>query len=513
MDAKLRNLFSRADYIRSVDAGDPLSDIFTRGDYIHALCNRTTRWYCAKIISIDKGRIEITWPGFKESENEWISRDDLKSRTKPLGTEPITEMPSKLSYIFHKGQSIQAFCERWAWVEATIKEIDDLQEKIEIDKTLWPEKPWYASRGNWLYRSDIQARIRVPFGALPTTVVKPLKSKAADVAVGTPVKSLAADAISLERLLMEFNALYCRDVMVRSVGTDQSEIRWSSGRIAETGKDRIRISWDGDSNSEWIPMSAVSTRLRDAGKPIANVPNKLSSIFQQGQTVEALCRDGGRWCEASILEVTEEGVKIHWKGWSEKWNMWITKNHIQDCIRFVSSPAAANIDAKAANGPPLTLPPSPSATAQGVASPSATAQGVASPSVPSATPSASRPSSSPASVTSPAPAPPSTSPATAAPSASSLPPPVPPSAAAANILPPAPSPASVPPSAASPPSTFPPPAITSPSPSAQSAAASPSATACCATSALHPASASVPQGAPEEDDDLHIITDVDLIGH
>lgn len=50
--------------------------------------------------------------------------------------------------------------------------------------------------------------------------------------------------------------------------------------------------------------------------------------YQNGEKVEALDLNG-MWFKAEVLESADQKILVKYRGWSEKWNCWVSKTEIR----------------------------------------------------------------------------------------------------------------------------------------------------------------------------------------
>ncbi|ETK77527.1 hypothetical protein L915_16216 [Phytophthora nicotianae] len=75
-------------------------------------------------------------------------------------------------------------------------------------------------------------------------------------------------------------------------------------------------------NSEAVAPSPPSSPTREEWTPVKL--EQWRSELKLDQSVDALDTDS-RWYEAKIVDITDSRVKVHYRGWSVKWDEWLAK--------------------------------------------------------------------------------------------------------------------------------------------------------------------------------------------
>ena len=95
---------------------------------------------------------------------------------------------------------------------------------------------------------------------------------------------------------------------------------WFEGRVLEVNGDQYKVHYDGYSAvwDEWVPAD----RLR---RIVTAAEGALP--LTRGAVVQVLW--GNKWWPAHVLAVDGEKYKIHYDGWSDRWDEWVTAERIR----------------------------------------------------------------------------------------------------------------------------------------------------------------------------------------
>ena len=97
--------------------------------------------------------------------------------------------------------------------------------------------------------------------------------------------------------------------------------------------DKVEVLW----NSKWYPASVIDvpssttwkihyTDYSDSFDEVVG-KDRIRLVWKKGDVIQV--KSSSTWYKATILEVNGSKYKIHYDGWSDSWDEWVTTDRMK----------------------------------------------------------------------------------------------------------------------------------------------------------------------------------------